>query len=130
MGDHAVSARVASWKQPKWTLNGLSRKVSYKGAHDIKVKAGEPGVEKGQEQERFSSSQESIQNHPTKLIQANAHCCHSLHVWPHGLNGHHPGSKPWTSLLLCGTADPRNSAPQALLPLIDATVHCLWSIFS
>lgn len=63
---HAVSARVAGWKQQKWILSSLSRQVNYTVANKINGKAGEPGLENGQEQGRFISSQDPTLNHATK----------------------------------------------------------------
>lgn len=66
---HAVSARVAGWKQQKWILNSLSRQVNYRVAHKINRKAEESGLENGQEQGRFISSQDPTLNHATKPVQ-------------------------------------------------------------
>lgn len=60
---HAVSARVAGWQQQKWTLSSLSRQVNYTATNKISGKAGEPGLENGQEQGRFISSQDPTLNH-------------------------------------------------------------------
>lgn len=68
-GCHAVSARLAGCKQQKWILNSLSRQVNYRVAHKINRKAGEPGLEIGQEQGRFASSQDPTLNHATKPVQ-------------------------------------------------------------
>lgn len=65
---HAVSARVAGWKQQKWILNRLSRQVNYTVGSKINGEAGEPGLENGQEQGRFISSQGPSLNHATKSV--------------------------------------------------------------
>lgn len=67
-GCHAVSARVPSCKQQRWTLNGVSKKVNYRVADKICGKARESGLENEQEQGRFSNSQDLIPDHPTKPV--------------------------------------------------------------
>lgn len=129
-GCHAVSVRVASCRQQKWTLNSLSRKEKCGVADKINGKAGEPALENRQERGRFSSRWFTI---PSQIIPQNQSSEWTLLLphWTHDLvactsitvalkPGYH-----WRS----ATQLPRNTTPQALLPLLAAIVHCLLSIF-
>lgn len=99
----AVSARVASCKQQKWTLNCLSRKVNCGVVHKITGKAIESGLEMGTNKGLVAAripSQIIPQNQPSKHIVLPPHWTCDLMACIAVTLALNPGHHWWSSALL------------------------------